>query len=256
MPPPEPGGGDDDLAAWRAEFARGDAESDSDADSDGSALDEDGAARPVTASDVLLLATQWPGGDGDAAHEQRTPPARAGWPAAASASNGTPSLTLPHSTIQSSVERGAAASVLQLDEGAGVRWADEDAFVTAALDALLDTAAWARGVVKSVLANFRVTSSHGFTWGRINTDDFDTRGWRSFFDSNWTYSTDPIWPQPHYQSQRHAMFLWGFGATGWAPLYLKAEAALGDTLAAYAHASARTAVTVPLRLPCVRASPA
>ena len=44
--------------------------------------------------------------------------------------------------------------------------------------------------------------------------------------ADFTYATDPMWPQPHYQAQMWAVFLWAFARTGYTSFYTKVEAGM------------------------------
>ena len=47
----------------------------------------------------------------------------------------------------------------------------------------MNTSQWARGVVKSLLANIRTCSDDGYRWGRMNMGDFN-RGWQYYYYSS------------------------------------------------------------------------
>lgn len=97
----------------------------------------------------------------------------------------------------------------------------------------LDTRAWDTQLLISVLANLRITSTHGFRPGRINYADIERDGWRHYAASDATYA-NTLSPQPHYQAQMWAVFVWTWAHTGWEPLWAAAVAGVEGSMAAFA----------------------
>jgi hypothetical protein len=95
-----------------------------------------------------------------------------------------------------------------------------------------DTSAWEAGLLTSLLANLRIASASGFRPGRINFPDLEASGWEPLAASNAVYANASS-PQPHYQAQMWAMFLWAYGHTGFERFYSAAVAGIADTMRYY-----------------------
>jgi hypothetical protein len=98
-----------------------------------------------------------------------------------------------------------------------------------------DTTGWARGVMRSALANLRLTAASGFRPGRINYGDLEAHGWAYYAAQTWGYSNGGLSPQPHYQAQMWTLFAWAYAVTGFRPFLDRAVAGVEGTMAAYAR---------------------
>ena len=107
--------------------------------------------------------------------------------------------------------------------------------------AAVDSSAWDRMILKSVLGNLRIASAHGFRPGRIDYPGLTS--WKALHGSNAVYA-NTSYPQPHYQTQMWAAFLLSFALTCpqggggggggcWAPLLELPRRGLEDTMAHY-----------------------
>jgi hypothetical protein len=106
------------------------------------------------------------------------------------------------------------------------------AVASAILGSRFDTSAWDEGLLISLLANLRIASDGGFRPGRINYPDIEASGWEALANSGAVYANTSS-PQPHYQAQMWAMFLWAWDHTGFERFYTAALRGIEDTLRYY-----------------------
>ena len=120
-------------------------------------------------------------------------------------------------------------------EGATVYYGDDNA--RAALGQLAVSAAlgqdrWDEPILRSLLANFRVTGPSGFQNARIEEPELQQRGWRWFWQSS-----DGGWGGyrecPHYQAYQWALRLWLYDKTRFEPLLQRTKRALRHMMRAY-----------------------
>ncbi len=96
-----------------------------------------------------------------------------------------------------------------------------------AVAALQGTDRWDEAIAKCLLANLRTTGRYGFRNDRIDIEQLEANGWRSYFDGFCTSYA------PHYQAYLWACYLWAYRATGYGLFLERAKSAIGMTMAAY-----------------------
>jgi hypothetical protein len=89
----------------------------------------------------------------------------------------------------------------------------------------IDTSAYDRLIIDSILGNLRITSQDGFRPGCVAYSYVEAEGWQWFANSGLTI-TNTTNAEPHYLAQLWAMYLLAYGQTQYTPLYDSALAAM------------------------------
>ena len=110
-------------------------------------------------------------------------------------------------------------------------WGDDNARVllsTIASSSLLRSDRWDEAMLRTMLANFRLTGLKGYhAGGLIPQDDLERNGWQHYW--NWD-GTDL---SPHYQSYKWAVFLWLYDKTRFQPLLERTRTGIRLMMEAY-----------------------
>jgi hypothetical protein len=102
---------------------------------------------------------------------------------------------------------------------------------------LLGGSRWHTTLVTATLGNLRATPRNGFGDASSDFDEFvgprgpGHDGWRRVYDS--LAGGEPPMFSPHYESYIWAVYLWGFSASGFAPLLERSQAAITTMMTHY-----------------------
>ena len=110
-------------------------------------------------------------------------------------------------------------------------WGDDNARVllgTIASSSLLQSDRWDEAMLRTMLANFRLTGPMGYhAGGLIPQGDLERNGWQHYW--NWD-GTDF---SPHYQSYKWAVYLWLYDKTRFPPLLERTRTGIRLMMEAY-----------------------
>ena len=138
------------------------------------------------------------------------------------------------------VVRGDAFGILSWETGDNAFtkfYKDDDAraiLAAMATASLSKTERWHSTIATAVLGNLRATSRAGFgpssaTFASLTTKNDGSGGWTTISNDE----TVPSTFSPHYDSYIWAAYLAAHAASGYAPLYERASAAIAETMAGY-----------------------
>lgn len=116
------------------------------------------------------------------------------------------------------------------DPRGGVYYGDDNArsmLGTTASAALLRSTRWDEPLAKCLLGNLRTTGPLGFRGSRLEDDDLQEKGWRSY------WATERTNFAPHYEAWLWACSLWAYGRSGFPPFLERARNAIRMTMEAY-----------------------
>ncbi len=96
---------------------------------------------------------------------------------------------------------------------------------TIAVAALQDEGRWDEAMMQCLLGNLRTTGQLGFRGDRIDVEQLNARGWRSYFRGRLVSYA------PHFEAYLWACYLWAFEQTGDRLFFDRAKTALSMTMA-------------------------
>ena len=117
--------------------------------------------------------------------------------------------------------------------GLGSYWPNDNAkasLATMTTAAALETDRWDEPLLRTILANFRITGPLGFrNGGPLNEKLLQKNGWRHYAAQRY------ITPWPQREGWAWAVYLWLYDKTGYEPLLERAVAAISTTMQRYPH---------------------
>ena len=91
----------------------------------------------------------------------------------------------------------------------------------------LETDEFDRRILEAIIANFRTAGALGFRGARVMAEGLKENGWRHYHEAKTVYYS------AHFEALLWACYLWLYDKTGYRPLLLRTENAIGMMMRAY-----------------------